>query len=157
MLASSATLLAAVTLTGCHGPSPLAGPPPLSPDVRELSGAIAAEEALVYAYTRTLAHYSDLTDTLGPLLADHRAHLARLRAHIVVPAGRALTLRSVRGPSVPSSRSASLALLLDTERSAMTTALRRIGAVSAPTAQLLASIAACEATHARSLADQVPA
>lgn len=158
MLASSATLLAgaAAVLTGCSGPNPLAGPPPVSPEVHEVFGAIAAEEALINTYNRAIARYSGLSATLAPLLADHRAHLARLRARIVEPPGHHLAVRASRAVTVPGSRAATMTMLAGAERSAASACLRRLGAVPASTAQLLASIAACEVTHAQSLTGQVP-
>lgn len=161
MLASSATLLAAAgaatALTGCAGPNPLAGPPPLAHDVREVFGAIAAEEALIDTYNRAIARYSGLSGQLALLLADHRAHLARLRAHIIEPAGHRLAVPPGHGAALPGSGSATMTMLASAERSAASACLRRLGAVPAATAQLFASIAASEATHAQALTSQVPA
>ena len=153
MLAASATTLPLfAALTACAGPDPLAGPPPLSADVRVLLDAVTAEQNLIWIYNRTMASYSALAPTLTALLAEHQAHLAQLRAMIVEPPGRSVPRTVTSKPAVPGTQSAALALLRATEQSASTAQLRRLAGASPALAQLYASIAASEATHVAVLA-----
>ena len=148
MLAASATTLPMfVAVSACRGPAVLAGPPPLSPDVRVLFAAVTAEENLVSLYTRTLTAYSALAPTLSPLLAEHWAHLAQLRARIIEPAGKTVPEKVTSRPPIPVTRSAAVAQLRTAEQDAVTAQLRRLAGASPSLAQLYASIAASEATH----------
>jgi len=153
LLAASATTLPLfAALTACAGPDPLAGPPPLSADVRVLLDAVTAEQNLIWIYNRTMASYSALAPTLTALLAEHQAHLTQLRAMIVEPPGRSVPRTVTSKPAVPGTQSAALALLRATEQSASTAQLRRLAGASPALAQLYASIAASEATHVAVLA-----
>jgi hypothetical protein len=147
LLAASTTTLPFLALTGCAGPSPLASPPPLSADVRVLFGAASAEENLIYVYKRTLASYSALTPALAPLLAEHLAHLAQLRARIIEPPGKRVPHTVTARPHIPATRTAAVALLRSAEQTANRAQLRRLASAPPSLAQLYASIAACEATH----------
>jgi hypothetical protein len=148
LLAASATTLPLfAALTACAGPDPLKGPPPLSADVRVLFDAVTAEQNLIWIYNRTMASYSALAPALTPLLAEHEAHLAQLRAMIVEPPGRSVPRTVTSKPAVPGTQSAALAQLRAAEQSASTTQLRRLAGASPALAQLYASIAASEATH----------
>jgi len=153
LLAASATTLPLfAALTACAGPDPLSGPPPLSAGVRELLDAVTAEQNLIWIYNRTMASYSALAPTLTALLAEHQAHLAQLRAMIVEPPGRSVPRTVTSKPAVPGTQSAALAQLRATEQAASTAQLRRLSGASPALAQLYASIAASEATHAAVLA-----
>ena len=55
LAASTTTLPLFLALSACAGPNPLAGPPPLSADVRALLQAVAAEQNLISLYNRTMA------------------------------------------------------------------------------------------------------
>ena len=160
MLAASATTLPLLlALSACVGPDPLDGPPPLSHDVRVLLAAIAAEGNLINTYKRTLSVYSALAPTLTPLLAEHEAHLAQLRARVTEPPGvspsaTASPKSTSRPHPVPGGRPAAIALLRDAEQAASGAQLRRLVTVSGSLAQLFASIAASETTHVAVLDDR---
>jgi hypothetical protein len=158
LLAASATAMPLLpllpALSACAGPDPLAGPAPLSADVRSLLRAVAAEQNLISLYMRTMAVYSALAPALAPLLAEHRAHLARLRAQIVEPPGKTVPGEVTSRPAIPGSREGALARLRAAERAASAAQLRRLSGVSPSLAQLYASIAASEATHVTALSDR---
>jgi hypothetical protein len=148
LLAASATTLPLfLALSACSGPDPLAGPPPLSADVRALLRAVTAEQNLISLYKRTLASYSALALVLTPLLAEHEAHLAQLRARIIEPPGKSVPAKVTSKPPIPGTRAAALAQLRGAEQAASTAQLRRLAGASPSLAQLYASIAASEATH----------
>ena len=147
MLAASTTTLPFLALTACARPSPLASPPPLSADVQVLFAAAFAEENLVSLYKRTMASYSALAPELAPLLAEHLAHLAQLRARIIEPPGKRVPHTVTSRPPIPATRTAAIALLRTAEQAASTAQLRRLPGAPPSLAQLYASIAASEATH----------
>jgi hypothetical protein len=140
-----------LALSACAGPNPLAGPPPLSADVRAAFDAVTDEQNLIWIYKRTMASYSAAAPALGALLAEHQAHLAQLRAMIVEPPGKTAPGTVTRKPTVPRTAAAAFALLRAAEQSATAAQLGRLSASSAPLAQLYASIAASEATHVTAL------
>jgi len=147
LAASTTTLPLFLALSACAGPNPLAGPPPLSADVRALLQAVAAEQNLISLYNRTMAAYSALVPDLTPLLAEHQAHLAQLRARIIEPPGKSVPGKVTSRPAIRATPAAALAQLRTAEQAASTTQLRRLAAASPSLAQLYASIAASEATH----------
>ena len=146
LAASTTTLPLFLALSACAGPNPLAGPPPLSADVRALLQAVAAEQNLISLYNRTMAAYSALVPALTPLLADHQAHLAQLRARIIEPPGKSVPGTVTSKPAIPGTQAAALARLRTAEQAASTAQLRRLATASPSLAQLYASIAASEAT-----------
>ena len=152
LAASATTLPLSLALNACAGPNPLAGPPPLSPDVRGLFEAVTAEQNLIWMYKKTMAAYSALAPALGALLAEHQAHLARLRARIIEPPGKTIPDTVTERPAIPGTQTAAVAQLRAAERSATTAQLRRLAGASPSLAQLYASIAASEATHVTALA-----
>lgn len=152
-------LLAAgvATAAACTTDKPLR---PLPPTLDETLRAAAAarEQSLVDAYVAALREHPGLTSTLAPVLGDHAAHLAALRPDTpsatatATPVTTPLTTRTPRAPA--RSAAATLAGLAALEHEAATehsTAAERAetdiscGRVLAP---LLASLAACEASHA---------
>jgi hypothetical protein len=151
LLAASTTTLPFLALSACAGPNPLAGPPPLSSDVRGLFDAVTDEQNLIWIYKRTMASYSAMAPALGALLAEHQAHLAQLRAMIVEPPGKTIPGTVTRKPAVPGTTASAVAQLRAAEQSATTAQLRRLARAAAPLAQLYASIAASEATHVSAL------
>ena len=152
MLAASATTLPLfAALSACAGPDPLNGPPPLSADVRALLRAVTAEQNLIWIYKRTMASYSAVAPALGPLLAEHQAHLAQLRARIVEPPGKSVPGTVTSKPAVPGTPATAVAQLRAAEQSAATAQLRRLAGASPSLAQLYASIAASEVTHVTAL------
>src|SRR5262249_58082255 len=85
--------------------------------------------------------------------AQHTEHLARLRARLIEPpAGHPAPSPSATpppgAPGVPASPAAALTFLRDAERAAAHSLMSRLHLASPSFAQLLASIAASEATHA---------
>ena len=151
LAASTTTLPLFLALSACAGPNPLAGPPPLSADVRGLFDAVTDEQNLIWIYKRTMASYSAMAPTLGALLAEHEAHLTQLRAMIVEPPGKTVPAAVTKKPAVPAAAATAVAQLHAAEQSASTAQLRRLGRAAAPLAQLYASIAASEATHLTAL------
>ena len=89
---------------------------------------------------------------LEPLLAQHRQHLAQLRSRLIVPAGSPGHGRAASQPPVPGCpvrASAAVLAALDAAEQAAGTLLATGCRERCPSlAQLLASIAASEATHA---------
>ena len=124
--------------------------PAVSDEVRTLQDAVASEQNLIDLYAKTMAAYSSLSSSLAPLLAQHRSHLARLRATVSYPAG---TSPPSSGHVSVSGGGTGLAVraLRSAESAAAAAALGRLPAVSAGNAQLLASIATCESLHLTTL------
>jgi|HubBroStandDraft_3_1064219.scaffolds.fasta_scaffold34856_2 hypothetical protein len=181
MLVASATALPLLlAASGCRsadafdGPDPLAGRPSPGHDVVVLQAAISAEEALISLYVTATATATakEGSKLLASLLAQHRQHLARLRAALVLPPGPATASPSVTasagataspGATASAGGSASgkgaggkgagvVARLRAAERASAAAGLRRLATVDPSLAQLLASIAACDATHVAALA-----
>ncbi len=153
-------LVAAATLplvaSGCKGIGALGTPPRPLPDVAVLREAIAGEDVMISRYTAVLAAAPALAGSLDPLLRQHREHLARLRARLIDPhaTAAASASRSASGPAgVPGTPAAARAYLRGAEHSAAQALLRHLAVASPSLAQLLASIAASEATHALLLGD----
>jgi hypothetical protein len=177
LLASAAALPLLLATAGCRssdaftGPDPLAGRPPLGHDVLTLQAVIAAEENLIDLYRTAINGEpgnsgAGRSRTLRPLLAQHEQHLAQLRARLIVPPGR-----EVRGGGSPpgsggsggsSPRAStapahvSTARLRAAERASAADLVRRLATVPPALAQLLASIAASDATHVTVLANTGP-
>jgi hypothetical protein len=154
------TVAVSLSAAGCGGPNPLDVAldrrPPLSGDVRALLAAVTAEQDLIDRYNKTLAAYSSLAGSLRPLLAEHRAHLDRLRAQISFPRGYVASPSPSAGAgsgagTVPASKNAAVAALRSAESSAASAQLSRLTAVGPSSAELLASIAAAEVTHVDAL------
>jgi hypothetical protein len=157
MLAASAAALPVLLATaGCRsadafaGPDPLAGRPALSPDVVTLQAVIAAEQTMIMLYEVAV----DSTVATGRvrglqgLLAQHRQHLGLLQARLVLPtptpAPTATPSGTVRGR-------VTIARLRAAERASAADLVRRLVTVQPALAQLFASIAASDATHAVAL------
>jgi len=152
LLATSTTTLPLIlALDACKRPAPLGGPPPLSPDTRSLLHAVTAEHNLIWIYNATIARYSALAPALRPLLVEHEAHLSTLAGRIVEPTGKKVPATVTIRPAVPGTATQALALLRDHEQTANRVLLSRLYTASPSLAQLYASIAAAEATHAAAL------
>jgi hypothetical protein len=165
MLAASAAALPVLLGTAaCRssqlfaGPDPLAGRPPLSHDVITLQAVIAAEQAMIRLYQAAVG--SDLRTTtqggiLGGLLAQHRQHLARLKAMLIVPAGAPTPTATATtpgpGPGPGATGRVTIARLRAAETSSAADLVQRLATVEPSLAQLFASIAASDATHAVAL------
>jgi hypothetical protein len=156
LTASVLAVLAAVGASGCEPQAwPWATPPKPAPDVGVLRDVIAAEDTLIAKYTAVLAAFPSLTGTMSPLLAQHREHLAQLRARLVIPRGAspaeaasATARPRLPRPRVPASRAAAVGYLRTAEQDEAAALVRWLAGVTPSLAQLLASIGACEATHA---------
>lgn len=158
MLAASAAALPALLATaGCRysdafaGPDPLAGRPALSPDVITLQEVITAERAMIALYQAAVNGGTRPTRTLEGLLAQHRQHLGRLQARLVLPSGSGSASPSPSSSSSssrsPASARVTIAQLRAAERASATDLVRRLVSVPPALAQLFASIAASDATH----------
>jgi hypothetical protein len=157
LAASAAALPALLAIAGCRssdvfaGPDPLAGRPALSPDVITLQEVIEAERAMIALYQAAVNGGTRPARTLDGLLAEHRQHLSRLQARLVLPSGSGSVSPSPSpSPSSSSSRArerVTIAQLRAAERASATDLVRRLVGVPPALAQLFASIAASDATH----------
>ena len=151
-------LAAAVSLplvaAGCRGVGGLGTPPSPLPDVAILRDAIDGETLMIARYSAVMATVPAVADSLRPLVRQHREHLATLRARLIEPrpstrpehppSARA----SPAGTHVPGTPAAARAYLRRAEQAAAQTLLSKLTAAPPSLAQLLASIAASEASHA---------
>jgi len=147
--------------TGCRtvaGATPASSP---GSDVAILREAIAAKKKMIGLYTAVLAAHPDLAGQLDPLLADSTAHLAALQRRLINPGGtsspsqlaRTASASPAPAPSAPiQTAGAAIAELRSAERGAAAILVNQLRTVTPSLAQLLASIAACEATHVAALA-----
>ncbi|HEV2253116.1 MAG TPA: hypothetical protein VGS06_07975 [Streptosporangiaceae bacterium] len=158
LAASAAALPALLATAGCRssdafaGPDPLAGRPALSPDVITLQEVIAAERAMIALYQAAVNGGARPASQLRGVLAQHRQHLSRLQARLVLPPGSA----SPSSSSSPSPGRVTIAQLRAAERASATDLVRRLVSVPPALAQLFASIAASDATHVVALAGYGP-
>jgi hypothetical protein len=149
----AAPVLVAFVATGCEPVDAAEGKTPaVSDEVRTLQDAAAVEQNLIDLYAKTMAAYSGLAPALATIMAQHREHLARLRATVSYPAGYKQPTASRPAITVPSGQQDAVAALRSAESAAATAQLDRLTATSAANAQLLASIATCETLHATTLA-----
>jgi hypothetical protein len=158
-LASAAALPLLAAAAGCDshdlfaGPDPLGGPPPLAHDTVVLEAAITAEYRMIARYRAAVpgrATSSAGGRLLAALLAQHEEHLSRLRALLVTPAG----MPASESPSAaaPIAAVVTVADLRAAERQSAATLTGQLVGVQPALAQLFASIAASDATHASALA-----
>jgi hypothetical protein len=157
LAASPTTLPLFLALNGCKGPAVLSAPPVVSHQTQVLLNAVTAEQNLIWIYAKVMSVHSGLAAELGPLHADHQAHLAQLRARVIEPPGKRLVIAVTDKPAVAPAEAAALAQLRAAEQAAVTAQMSRLGAAPASLAQLYASIAACEATHASVLGARIGA
>ena len=158
---AAAAGLPLLAVSGCKGEGALATPPRPAPDVAVLRSAIAAEEVMIARYDAVMTASASLAARLRPLRAEHRLHLGQLRSRLIVPPASAVAPspsplpsgRSPAGPgSVPPGPAAAISYLQAAEHAAAAMLLRQLAAVSPSLAQLMASVAASEATHVTVLA-----
>lgn len=136
-------------VTACTSRERSAPAPAVDPDDALRSSAVAREQALLVAYDDALAAAPALAARIAPLRAEHATHLAALLG----PTSSPSPAPSAPTPSTPTSSTPSQApgsLLLglvvlerataSAHASAALTASRRL-------APVLASLAACEASH----------
>jgi hypothetical protein len=162
VLAATVASLPLLAVTGCKGVGALATPPRPAPEVALLRAAIAAEELMIARYDAVITRSPRLAAGLRPLRTEHRLHLAGLRSRLVVPPGRAAAAAASPAPAgsgaspgasdAPAGAAAAISFLQEAERAAAADLLRKLTAVSPSLAQLMASVAASEATHVAALA-----
>jgi hypothetical protein len=159
LLASAAALPLLLGAAGCRssdvftGPDPLAGRPPLGHDVLTLQAVIAAEENMIDLYQLAISGDSGTTRarTLRSLLAQHQQHLVQLKARLIVPPGASATPSPSPASPSPRASTVSITRLRAAERASAADLVRRLATAPPALAQLLASIAASDATHATAL------
>jgi hypothetical protein len=160
VLATSALAAAGAAVAGCTPGThwPWAKPPRPAPDVGVLHDVIDAEYKMISRYTAVLSVYPGLAGAISPVLAEHRQHLAQLRARLIIPAGASAAEAAaaapprLRRPQLPAGHAAALGYLRSAERAAAGALVGRLASVPPSLAQLIASIGASEATHAALLA-----
>ncbi|MHB1594080.1 MAG: hypothetical protein ACYCO9_10580 [Streptosporangiaceae bacterium] len=153
----AAAAAGSILLAGCKGLAALGPAPKTGADVATLKDAIAAEETLIAQYNAALAAFSALSGQqrisrlLAPILAEHRAHLDRLRARLIQPAGPSASPKpgpsATPTPTTPGGRRQILADLAAAERTAAGRLTGQLAAMPPATARLMASISASEAAH----------
>jgi hypothetical protein len=159
LLASAAALPLLLGAAGCRssdvfsGPDPLAGRPPLGHDVLTLQAVIAAEENMIDLYQLAISGDSGTTQarTLRSLLAQHQQHLVQLKARLIVPPGASASPSPSSSSPSPRASTVSVTRLRAAERASAADLVRRLATAPPALAQLLASIAASDATHATAL------
>jgi hypothetical protein len=159
LLASAAALPLLLGAAGCRssdvfsGPDPLAGRPPLGHDVLMLQAVIAAEENMIDLYQLAISGDSGTTQarTLRSLLAQHQQHLVQLKARLIVPPGASASPSPSSSSPSPRASTVSITRLRAAERASAADLVRRLATAPPALAQLLASIAASDATHATAL------
>jgi hypothetical protein len=156
-----------VLLAGCKGLEALGPPPKPAAAVGTLERAIAAEEQLVRVYQAALSALAGqpghpgqarVADVVRDMLADHQAHLIRLRARLIVPPGLASASPGAgpgsSPPTVATPPAAGtppreiIAGLVSAENAAAARLIRQLALMPPAVAQLMASIGASEAGHA---------
>jgi hypothetical protein len=149
---AAAVMTVPLVAAGCKGVGALGTPPEPGPDVAMLRGAIGTEQALIARYRSAMAGSPALSGTLGPLLAQHREHLARLTSMLIEPAGHSAspdpTPSAAGTAAAGSGPAATLAALEAAEAGAARSLASRLTLAPPALAQLMASIAASEASHA---------
>jgi hypothetical protein len=159
LLASAAALPLLLGTAGCRssdvftGPDPLAGRPPLGHDVLTLQAVIAAEENMIDLYQLAISGDSGTSRarTLRSLLGQHQQHLVQLKARLIVPPGASASPSPSSASPSPRTSTVSIARLRAAERASAADLVRRLATAPPALAQLLASIAASDATHVTAL------
>jgi hypothetical protein len=142
------------------GPDPLGGKPPLAHDTVVLQAVIAAELDLISRYRSVMS--ASQSSLLPVFLAQHQQHLVQLRARLIVPPGAqasasespsetASANASATASASPGASSHPVAWLRDAERASAASLTVRLVSVGPSLAQLFASIAASDASHADAL------
>jgi hypothetical protein len=156
LLLASAPLV--LLVAGCRsadlfaGPDPLGGKPPLAHDTVVLQAVIAAELDLISRYKSAISASSN--SLLPTLLAQHQQHLTQLNARLIMPPGASPSpSRSPVPAPTPSPEpiSSLRSSLRDAERASAASLTGQLTSVGPALAQLFASIAASDATHADAL------
>lgn len=125
---------------------PRAAPAPLPEPPAALLAAVDAERALIADLDATTGGTPTVRRVIVQARADHAAHLAAL--HGALGHYRAPGAAAVSPTSPPKGTPRTLAQLRAAEHAASAAAGRRAEQLNGSPAALLASVAACEATHA---------
>jgi hypothetical protein len=131
-----------------------ATPPPRQHAPAALRAALAAEHGLLAALDASLPTAGPADAALRQVRADHAAHARALAAAVAQAGGLPPGARATASGSAVASRPQpprSVAQLQEAEAGASRRAAERAGSLSGRDAALLASIAACEASHAELL------
>jgi hypothetical protein len=168
LLAASAAALP-LLVTACRGVQALGTPPPPPAAVRALEAAITAEAAMIASYAAALKQLTAGGFTAARAVqADHIAHLAQLRSRLVEPPGARPSpvnpphgtpsagpgAAGTAGATGVTGTRAVLGELEIAEQGASDLLIGELAGLPPSLAQLFASIAASEATHAEYLRAQ---
>jgi hypothetical protein len=137
------TLGVAALAGACTGPPP--APPPPDPLIA-LHTAALADAALADAVA---AAHPPLASAAAALAADRRAHAESLGAEVTraTPSGGPSTTSDPVAPAVPPDRAAASAALVEALRAAQAQATGLVAGLPRYRAGLVASVAACCASH----------
>lgn len=143
----STGLLSAGLLSGCTS----AGDAPERDAVSDALAALwAGERRLVDRYEAVLGRFPALAPRLAPVRDDHLAHADALRSVLDArrsPTASASASAVASPPAVPATAAAALADLAGAETAAASACTSACLRAQGDAAALLASIAACEASH----------
>lgn len=154
----------ALALAACL-PADTPRPPRPDPDLRLRRTAAAEVRVLVAAYAAVAAAVPDAGSArlarLRSLAAEHEAHVVALEGPQPTASPSPSTSTgspspSAAPPQVPSTPAAAVTWLAGLERAAAHRRTRQVLEAGADLGRLLASIAACESTHADLLAREHP-
>jgi hypothetical protein len=128
--------------------------PALTADQRLARRAAAEIEDLSRRYAATIAAHPRTRGRLAPLAAEHAAHATALTALQPPPTPSVSSTQpsatpGAAPPAVPATPGAAREALATAEQAASARRQRQAGRAGPELARLLASIAACEAVHAR--------
>jgi len=155
-LVLAAAAAGSLTLAGCKGITALGPVPKPGTAVLTLEHTIAAEELMIARYEAAVTALAGAGDgsvtarqAASAILAEHQAHLAQLRALLILPArlATASPRPSPTPPPLPAGRHRILAELAAAETAASDRLISGLAAVPPGLAQLMASVAASEAAH----------
>ncbi len=146
LLLGGTAIAAGALVVGCTG-EPDARPARVDPDLALRAAAVLRERELLAAYDAALVDHPALRAVLAPLREDHAVHLARLEELTDPVMSPTPSAPPVVAP-VKDAPAARRTALRGQERAAQ--AAHRDAAITASRslAPLLASLAACEASHA---------
>lgn len=121
-----------------------------TPDEVIRDRVLAGKRTLLEQYTATLERHPGLRTRLGPLRAEHEAHVTALNGSPTPTPTATSTAAgaSPAPPSVPATAGAALAKLATAERAAADARVADLAGASPRLARVLAAMGGCEAAHA---------
>ena len=137
----------ALALAACL-PEENAEPARPDPDLRLRRRAAREVRRLAAAYAAVTAAFPATSAQLGPLAAEHEAHVTALEGPTPVPSISRSPSASPSAPRVPPTREQAVAWLAGSERAAARRRAAECLEAGPDLARLLASVGACEAAHA---------